>query len=131
MCYWYIFENYGTWLQLLQTLMECTSTLKISPQSIYCSKILLTVIKVSNNNSDPEFLNVHVIGIWIISYAICSTNLKKLFNLTPMIYPSPFCNQPLRVLINKDEYFNLFLSGSISHHDLWKTHYVPWFHNFC
>ena len=41
--------------------MECTNTPIISAQSIYCSKILLTVVIVSSNNSDPEFLDVHVI----------------------------------------------------------------------
>ena len=40
-----------------------TNTLIISPQSIYCSNILLTVIIVKNNNSDSEFLEVHAIAI--------------------------------------------------------------------
>ena len=41
-------------------LMECTNTPIIYPQSIYCSKIVLTVIIVSSNNGDPESLDVHV-----------------------------------------------------------------------
>ena len=94
-----------TWLLLLQILMECNNTPKISPQPVYCSKIPLTVGKESNNNSDLDFLSVHVIVIRIISCAICSSNLKKPFDLTSTIYPPPFCNQPLRVLIDKDKYF--------------------------
>ena len=86
-----------------------TNTPIVSPQSIYCSKLLLTVIIVSSNNSDPEFLDVYVIVIWIITYAICSTNLKKPFNLTSMFYQPPFCNQALRVLINKETYFSFFI----------------------
>ena len=100
------FKYYGTWLQLLQFLMECTNTPIISLQSIYCLKLLLSVIIVSSNNSDPESLDVHVIVIWVITYAICSKNLKKNFHLTSMFYPPPFCNQALRVLINKDTYFS-------------------------
>ena len=35
----------------------------LNPQSIYCLKILLTAIKVSSINSDPDFLNVRFIII--------------------------------------------------------------------